>query len=302
MTTVAVLSHIVVDEVFDADRRPVGIEVGGAGAYAAVGASLAGADGGTFLVSGVGSEDRALLSDWCARRQIAVDGLFDVGPHSPRTRIQYFADGEREETPVFGLAHFDAHTPLPRHIPAAAAPLGGTYLFHDLDAAYWGEVVPFARRSTGPLLWEISLDACRSENRGAAWEALDAVDVLSINETESFALLGVATVEEAVAQFADAGATVLLRRGARGSLVIDGDDVWRVGTSPTQAQDPTGGGNSYSGAFLAALVRSGDPVESARLAAAVASAVVAAPGAPEVDDAARLAVASAAAVVRVDRH
>lgn len=302
MTTVAVLSHIVVDEVFDADRRPVGIEVGGAGAYAAVGASLAGADGSTFLVSGVGSEDRDLLVGWCARRQIAAEGLFDVGRQSPRTRIQYFADGEREETPVFGLAHFDAHTPLPRHIPDASAPLGGTYLFHDLDPAYWSEVEPFTRLSSGPVLWEISLDACRVENRGAVWELLDAVDVLSVNETESFALLGASSIADVVEQFAHAAATVVLRRGANGSLVIDGHDLHEVGTAPTPAQDPTGGGNSYSGAFLSAFARTGDLENSARLAAAAASAVVAAPGAPEVDDARRRAVAAAAEAVRTRRH
>lgn len=301
MTSVAVLSHIVVDEVFDADRNPVGVAVGGAGAYAAVGASLASPDASTFLVSGVGRDDRSFLVDWCLRRRISPSGLFEVGQHSPRTRIQYFADGEREETPVYGLDHFHAHTPLPRHIPEDAEPVGGVYLFHDHDAPYWQEVTGFRARSTGPLLWEISLDSCRPEHRPAVWEKLDAVDLLSINEAEAFSLLGVNRLEDAIAHLQQAGVVVLLRRGARGSLVVESDRVYAVGTSPTSALDPTGGGNSYTGAFLAVFARTGDLDRASRVAAATASAVVAAPGAPEVDAAAREAIRWAARSVAFAR-
>ncbi len=294
MASVAVLSHIVVDEVFDADRNRVGDEVGGAGAYAAVGASLASSDASTLLVSGVGREDKSFLAEWCARRQISSSGLFEVGQHSPRTRIQYFADGEREETPVYGLDHFHAHTPLPRHIPADADSVAGVYLFHDHEASYWEEVAEFRRSFGGPLLWEISLDSCRSEHLSTVREKLELVDLLSINESEAFSLLGVSRLEDAIAQLQNADVVALLRRGARGSLVVEHDRVYTVGTSPTRALDPTGGGNSYTGAFLAVFARTGDLSRAARVAAATASAVVAAPGAPEVDPAAREAIRRAA--------
>jgi len=303
MATVAVLSHIVVDEVFDADRVRLGTGVGGAGAYAAVGASLADADAAPILVSGVGRDDHSFLADWCVARGISAAGLFEVGRHSPRTRIQYFADGERDETPVYGLDHFDAHTPLPRHIPVPVDVLDGVYLFHDHQAPYWDEVEQFRRVFAGPLLWEISLDSCRPQHLAEVRERLEIVDILSINEAEALALLGVATLADAVERLRrERGVTVLLRRGARGSVLIADDAVFTVGTVPTPASDPTGGGNSYTGAFLAAYAGTGRFDHAARVAAATASAVVAAPGAPEVDDVVRRAVQRAAQGVSLARQ
>lgn len=302
MESVAVLSHIVVDEVFDSEHRLLATEVGGAGAYAAAGASLAGEAGSTLLVSGVGREDKELLDEWCTRRQISTTGLFEVGLHSPRTRIRYFSDGEREETPVFGLEHFESHTPLPRHIPDQARPLSGVYLFHDHERSYWEEVEAFARTFTGPILWEISLDACRIEHRAEVAELLAVVDILSINETEARALSGASRLEDAIAWLQRSATTVLLRRGSQGSLVLAGGAVHVVGTAPTAAVDPTGGGNSYTGAFLACYARSGDLALASRTAAAAASAIVAAPGAPEIDDRSRRRVALAARSVTFESH
>jgi sugar/nucleoside kinase (ribokinase family) len=302
MQRIAVLSHIVVDEIHRPDSAASTVEVGGAGAYAATGGSLAGADassGASVLVAGIGRDDRAMLADWCAEREIDDAGLFDVGESSPRTRIQYFADGERVETPVFGLEHFDAHTPLPRHIPYPPDQVAGVYLFHDNEEAYWRDVSAYRSLTAAPVLWEISLDACRPEARDAVFDALALVDVLSINRTEAFALLGVADVDDAVRELRTAGAVVVLRMGAEGSLVIDGSrPLVKVGVSDAPVIDPTGGGNSYSGAFLAEFARSGDPIAAARLAAAAAARVIAQHGAPAVDDETRRAVRNAATRIR----
>jgi sugar/nucleoside kinase (ribokinase family) len=52
--------------------------------------------------------------------------------------------------------------------------------------------------------------------------------------------------------------------------------------APGPVVDPTGGGNAYSGAFLAAYASTGDVPSSARAAAAAASRVIAQYGAPPV--------------------
>jgi sugar/nucleoside kinase (ribokinase family) len=310
MQRIAVLSHIVVDEIHrpdaavptvEASAAPT-VEVGGAGAYAATGASLAGADGSrgaSVLVAGIGRDDRDMLSGWCSGREIDTAGLFDVGESSPRTHIQYFAAEVRVETPVFGLEHFHAHTPLPRHIPYPPGDIAGVYLFHDEEEAYWREIAAHRLLTTAPMLWEISLDACRPEARGAVFDALALVDILSINRTEAFALLGVTDVGDAVRELRQADAVVVLRMGAEGSLLIDGDrPLVHVGVADSAVVDPTGGGNSYSGAFLADFVGSGDAVAAARIAAASAAQVIAQHGAPLVDDEARRRVRSDAARIR----
>jgi sugar/nucleoside kinase (ribokinase family) len=294
---VAVLSHVVLDEVHEPSGGRSHEEVGGAGAYAAVGASLVSEPAASVLVAGTGAAELAMLSVWCQERAIDPSGLFVVGGKGPRTRIQYFADGEREETPVYGLAHFDAHTPLPEHVPPAVVEqLGAMYLFHAAEASYWERVAAFRKQSSAPILWELSAEAADVE---VVMERATLVDVVSLNRTEAFSLFGVDSVDEAAKAASDLAPIVLLRLGAEGSRLLHADHRVHLPAAPTVVVDPTGGGNSYSGAFIAAYEATGDPLRAARLAAAAAAVVVATRGAPRVDDAVRAAVEQAADALTV---
>lgn len=296
---VAILSHIVIDEVHDPAGRHTNDDVGGAGAYAAVGASLVSAPGASLLVSGTGRADLPELTRWCDERAIDPSGLFAVGERGPRTRIEYFADGERIETPVFGLDHFHAHTPLPRHIPQEVRDrdLAAVYLFHAAEEPYWSEIADFRSASAVPVLWEIAADATVPELVGDIRDHAALVDVVSLNRTEALSLFAMSSVDEAIREAATLAPVVLLRLGGDGSLVLQGGRRLHVPAAPATVADPTGGGNSYSGAFIAAYQRSGDPEHAARLAAAAAAVVIAAPGAPLVDDAVRDAVRDIAAAL-----
>lgn len=296
---VAILSHIVIDEVHDPAGRHTNDDVGGAGAYAAVGASLVSPPGASLLVSGTGRADLPELTRWCDERAIDPGGLFVVGERGPRTRIEYFADGERLETPVFGLDHFHAHTPLPQHIPQEVRDrdLAAVYLFHAAEEPYWSEIADFRSASAVPVLWEIAADATVPELAGDIRDHAALVDVVSLNRTEALSLFATSSVDDAVREAATLAPVVLLRLGGEGSLVLQGRRRLHVPAAPAAVADPTGGGNSYSGAFIAAYQRSGDPEHAARLAAAAAAVVIAAPGAPLVDDAVRDAVRDIAAAL-----
>lgn len=279
---VAVFSHVVTDEVYTADGTLAARAVGGAGAYAAVGASLVSEPWATAIVSGVGAADRERLSAWFRRRQIDPVGLFDVGEHSPVTRVRYLDDGERVEESVLGDAHFAAHTPFPSRSPVEPGQLTGAYLFHDSDDRYWQEVATHRPRWGGPVLWEIAADACTPAGLARVRELTELVDVLSLNITEATALTGEPDPREALAALPGNGLVVVLRCGAAGSLVRHGRTIWRTGVAPGPVTDPTGGGNAYSGAFLAAYAATGDAPASARASAAAASRAIAQYGAPSV--------------------
>lgn len=296
---VAILSHIVIDEIYDPTGRHVNDDVGGAGAYAAVGTSLVSAPGASLLVSGTGGADLLDLTRWSDERAIDPSGLFVVGKYGPRTRIEYFADGERIETPVFGLDHFHAHTPLPRNIPDGVRErdLAAVYLFHAAEEPYWSEIADFRSASAVPILWEIAADATVPERAHDIRDHAALVDVVSLNRTEALSLFGTTRIDEAIRDAATLAPVVLLRLGRDGSLILEGRRRIRVPAAPTTFADPTGGGNSYSGAFIAAYQDSGDPERAGRLAAAAAAVVIATPGAPLVDDATRDAVRSTAAVI-----
>lgn len=296
MRKTAVLSHIVIDEVHPAEGE-AHTEVGGAGAYAAVGAALAGEPGSSLLVSGTGSADLPELAAWCEERGIDPSGLFVVGRHGPRTRIDYRPDGEREETPVHGLDHFDAHTPLPGHIPAGTD-LAALYLFHAAEEDYWERIARHRAASAVPALWELSALAAVPELLPAVREHAALVDAISLNRTEALRLFEAGGVADAIAALREFGTLAVLRLGEEGSVVIEGARVTRVPAAPVRVADPTGGGNSYSGAFIAALAASGDPVRAACVAAAAAGVVIAGRGAPAVTAATRERVARQAEELR----
>lgn len=296
MDKVAILSHVVVDEIHRPGVDGVLEQIGGAGAYAAVGSSLAGRADQSLIVSGVGRQERPMIEEWARTRGVDPAGLFDVDARTPRTRIDYFDDGERVETPVFGMEHFDAHTPLPRHLPVAAAHLAGTYLFHAHEDRYWTEVAPWCPSVPTPVLWEISRDSCEPRHLARVRELARTIDVLSINLTEARGLLNL-DVDDLPDALADMAPVVVLRSGERGSLVIHGRDRVEIPALPVDAIDPTGGGNSYSGAFITVFAVTGDLAAAARVAAAAAAVVVSTAGTPAVDDVARAGVSTAASTL-----
>jgi len=264
-------------------------------------------------VSGAGVADRPRLSGWFREREIDPGGLFEVGERSPVTRVRYRADGERTEESLFGDAHFAAHTPYPGRSPIAPEQLAGAYLFHGIDVPgagprgaegghptaerFWREAQDLRARCTGPVLWEIAADACSPGSLPRVLELTALADVLSLNAAEAAALTGGRDPLDALDRLPRAGLTIVLRCGPAGSLVQYGRRRVRIGTAPGPVADPTGGGNAYSGAFLAAFAATGDIVAAARLAASAAARVIAQYGAPVVGEWTRAEVRRNAAEV-----
>lgn len=289
MGRIAILSHVVTDEIYRGGSF-VKAQVGGAGAYAAVGAALVASDSQPLMVAGTGTEDLPLITEWMSERGVDPAGLFVVGARGPVTEVRYEDDANRVEIPVFGLDHFIEHTPLPRHIPDQGETLQGVYLFHNSEEPYWREVADFRAEFDGLLLWEVAADCCLPEFLDEVRHRAALVDVVVLNLTEVTTLFGVR--EEAASLSAAAGLAplVLVHNGTQGSWILSEDSIRRVGIRPVLAVDVTGGGNSYSGAFLQALVDGRDPVLAARLAASAAAEVVSTLGAPLATEQARLRV------------
>ncbi len=126
---------------------------------------------------------------------------------------------------------------------------------------------------------------------------LAAADVLSCNAIEAELLTGVAPDEDAVddccrALHALGGARVVLKLGARGAAVFEGERVERVAAPRVEAVDPTGAGDAFMAGLTFRLL-DGDPLaEAARFACAVGAAATLGPGAQggwtSLDDVTRL--------------
>ena len=120
-------------------------------------------------------------------------------------------------------------------------------------------------------------------------EVLDAVDVLVVNEHEA-ALLRDATGTENLTQLIP---TVVVTLGGAGAeLRVRGSDTVRVAAPRVAVVDSTGAGDTFCGAYAAAVSEGSNPVEAVRFAVAAASlsvqregAVPSIPGRDDIDDA-----------------
>jgi ribokinase len=100
------------------------------------------------------------------------------------------------------------------------------------------------------------------------------VDAFLPSEVEATLLAGSDPVE-AVRAFRAAGAPIaVVKMGAEGSVVATDKGIWHVPVFPVTVVDVTGAGDSYCGAFAAALSTGLDGVEAACVASAVASVIV----------------------------
>lgn len=107
---------------------------------------------------------------------------------------------------------------------------------------------------------------------------LDAADILTPNETEAKALLGVPPAQEAdPAEMArelrgqSGAACVMVTVGDRGVVCAEGDGIWREKPPAVQAVDTTGAGDAFNAALAVGIVRGKSWREAARWGCLVAA-------------------------------
>jgi len=158
-----------------------------------------------------------------------------------------------------GIAHFTGYTLLDG--PMRDLTIEAMDLAHAAGATVSLDVAdPFVVSSTRDLLWTL-------------FEKY--VDVAFLN-AEAAAVLAEAPPASAlsmVAERADVG-TVVVKLGARGSLVRQDNAVHAIDVFPVTAVDTTGAGDAYAGAFLYGLSQGFAPATCGRLASAVAAQTV----------------------------
>jgi len=204
----------------------------------------------------------------------------------PRERIHWFGPVVApEELPRFEIEHHgEGRATLRNAVWGAERELAPEGLPGDLS----GVVIHIGALRDAGRQWTF-LEAARV--RGAALVAVGtyavgasrepdlvrrlmaAADVAFMNENEASILFGsVAAVPVRVGQLA------FVTRGSRGASVRQGDHATELPACPTEELDPTGAGDSFCGATLAALARGEHPVEAARAGIAMAAETIAGVG------------------------
>jgi sugar/nucleoside kinase (ribokinase family) len=141
------------------------------------------------------------------------------------------------------------------------------------------EAIAVANQEQIPVSLDVADPFVVRTVRDQMWEIVrELVDIVFLNAEEAEVLTGKAP-EEAVHLLAEVCDTVVLKLGARGSLVHHGGELYPVGVHKVDAVDTTGAGDAYAAGFLYGMVR-GWPVDrSAALGARIAGHAVAQIGA-----------------------
>ena len=280
--TVIVVGNAAVDTTFEVARLPaigesilasaVREDLGGKGLNQAVAAARAGAD--VVFHAAVGSDAAAdRVEALLLAEGMATDGLRRAAGSTDRTSVFVTPDGQNA---IVTAAHQAGS--LPSDVAAAA-----------VSVAAAGDHVL--------LQGNLSLDATRAcaraaRDRGAtvvvnpspiAFDYTDLwgqIDVVVANEGECQALGNAEAVVEAARTLGRAGTgVVVVTRGTRDTLVVQGTGEFTVPVQPVTAVDTTGAGDAFCGTLVASLAAGLGLATAVENGAAVAAKAVMRPGA-----------------------
>lgn len=265
-----VISAVVTDEIHFADGS-VKVVPGGAGIYALCGIKLWQDD--VEIITGIGEEYLEMHGGWYERNHLTTEGLKVKDPKTPYTVIQYYGDGERDETPRYGLEHFRKMETTSEELAPYFEKMDGIYIFKNSNEEFWTAVLA-AKNETCKIMWEIAADAAEPEKLVNIKKIAAQVNAFSLNITEAENLFGTADKKKIISELQSWGIELIfLRQGSEGAVMITRESVVEVPSQPdVQVIDSTGGGNSSTGAVLCGLVEGYD-AETCGVMGSVAAAM-----------------------------
>jgi sugar/nucleoside kinase (ribokinase family) len=111
--------------------------------------------------------------------------------------------------------------------------------------------------------------------REGLWEMIGTgLDFVFANESEALTLSATEEIEEAIEHFKRFAKGFAITRGAKGSLIYDGQTLREIAPHPVTAIDTVGAGDMYAGAFLYGITHGMDYAKAGDLASLAAARVV----------------------------
>lgn len=277
---VLVVSRIVLDHIAPGRGAEETTALGGSGFWAAFGARLVLDD--VAVTCKVGPDFRAFVGEM-EELGIRQDGLVYVARGTSRTNVTYSAGEVRHEEPIPSWDHHCSMRTMSDEFPRSVRDAEAYYVFRDFHPGFWSGFESMKDRAA-PMLWEIPGSVCVPKFKSRIENVLRMTTVLSINHDEATRLTGFGDIKTALNCLHDMGAPVVaMTLGASGSIISDGNQYVRIKPpSDLKVIDVTGGGNAFSGAFLAAYVEQGRDIAKAGISAtAAASVAISQIGSPE---------------------
>ena len=160
-----------------------------------------------------------------------------------------------------------------------------SHLMHWLPPMYWDCVWKVRWKRSRHALASVMMPGSRYDSPFVAElpaELIEASDILLVNEHEMAQLLDIAEPDDddwdgldwsdVARQMHDFGFNqAVITLGGDGSVVIDGDDIYRIAPVAVEAIDTTGCGDAFMGTVLAGLASGHALADSAQLASYVSA-------------------------------
>jgi len=273
------MGHVLSETIVFADGTRKGPLLGSPPAYASAVSARLGFHSG--IVTKLGPDAPAGLLSPLLEAGVDLEGVDRSSPVTTTNELIYAADGAKELRYLRQAAEIVFEDIPERYLTASVFHVGT--LDYEVSPATVSRIA-----ALGPIL------AVDLGGYGGAHVRRDTAARKRLSAAELRQLVACSTVVKAsdedarllfssehlsetqvARRFVDWGADVgLLTLGARGSIVASGRDIVQVPALPGEVADVTGGGDCYLSGFLVEYRRTGDPLQSARFATAVARWVI----------------------------
>lgn len=282
MPRLAIVGHCTIDDVHHVEGRVSAGTFGGAAAYAALGASMAG--GEVSLVSVVGEDYpvERLSTVLTVAGRVDAQAVRTVPGRSIHVEVRYAADGTRRSE-IESWDRLELLLPTPDELDLDA--LAGALVLLAQAPVSQQTALAAALEALAPRAAAVALDTelhyLDTADRRSALLALAARVDLFLPSIEHLQLLLESDSRDPADHLPELRSLgcplVVVKQGACGSTVVDtrsGKLLHVPALAGLRVDDPTGAGDAYNGGFLAARARGADPCEAAVAATVSASFVV----------------------------
>jgi sugar/nucleoside kinase (ribokinase family) len=200
------------------------------------------------------------------------------GPGTGRCLVLVTPDAQRTMQTYLGASADLATNDLdPELISAARITYLEGYLYDPPPAKEaFLEAASIAHGAGRKVALSLSDRFCVERHRSEFVELIDShIDILFANEDEIVSLYQTETFDQAVEALKGRCALAALTRGAAGSVVLAGEEIFRVEAEPVaRLVDTTGAGDLFASGFLYGLTNGRDPVACGRIGSIAAAEVV----------------------------
>lgn len=261
--------NVMLDSVRFPDGRSSGREhIGGPATFAYSGVKLW--TDQVMQCSNVGEDFHSLFDPWMERNHIFKGGLKVKVEHCNHSYLLFREDGTYEADSTVKkfrsdwMQDFGYMKTSPEEIGewTCGRQVKGVYIAQNVDRVFWKKMNEIKKRDGFKLMWEIEGPSSYKEFMDAVLSAMESTDIFSINIQEARNLFETDSEEECIQCLQKLPVDMTyFRVGERGAYSVTRDKVYYIPPASKECiVDPTGCGNTSTGAALFAYAEGKDPL------------------------------------------